>query len=84
MIRMKNPPPKEHALESTPYIISTLLEIINSGIIVSNLEQRIVFINKKAALMFNVDREYLVGEKLEVLFMEEDRHIFLPNIPRDH
>lgn len=70
----------ENSIKSPPEMIKRLLEIINSGIIVSDLSHRIIFINKKAASLFGTERECLNGEKLESLFMEEDRQIFLPNI----
>lgn len=69
-------------LKSPPEMITKLLEIINSGIVVSNLYNKIIFINRKAASIFGSNRSSLKGEDLSTLFMEEDREIFLPNILR--
>ncbi len=61
-------------------IVSSILEIINSAILLVNADGQIVVANSKAAKMFGVPREKLEGNLLSGLFMPDDRAIFLPNI----
>ncbi len=57
-----------------------LLDSIPASFCLTDIHTRILYLNQQAELFFGYTRESLEGERLRILFLEEDLIYFLPNI----
>ena len=57
-----------------------LLDSIPASFCLTDIHTRILYVNQQAELFFGYTREELEGERLRILFLEEDLIYFLPNI----
>jgi PAS domain S-box-containing protein len=57
-----------------------LLDSIPASFILTDIHTRILYVNQQAELFFGYRKDELEGERLRVLFLEEDLLHFLPNI----
>jgi PAS domain S-box-containing protein len=57
-----------------------LLDSIPASFILTDIHARILYVNQQAEVFFGYSKEELEGERLRVLFLEEDLLYFLPNI----
>jgi len=57
-----------------------LIEIIKTGVILTDIKATIRFANDLALKLLNHSRQSLIGNPLEMIFMPDDREIFLRNI----
>ncbi len=57
-----------------------VLDSIPASFCLTDIHTRILYVNQQAELFFGYPREELEGERLRVLFLEEDLIYFLPNI----
>jgi PAS domain S-box-containing protein len=57
-----------------------LLDSIPASFCLTDIHTRILYVNQQAELFFGYSREELEGQRLRVLFLEEDLPYFLPNI----
>jgi PAS domain S-box-containing protein len=57
-----------------------LLDSIPASFCLTDIHTRILYVNQQAELFFGYTREALEGERLRILFLEEDLIYFLPNI----
>lgn len=57
-----------------------LLDSIPASFILTDIHTRILYVNQQAELFFGCAREELEGQRLRILFLEEDLIYFLPNI----
>jgi PAS domain S-box-containing protein len=57
-----------------------LLDSIPVSFCLTDIHTRILYVNQQAELFFGYTREELEGERLRILFLEEDLIYFLPNI----
>jgi len=57
-----------------------LLDSIPASFILTDTHTRILYVNQQAELFFGYAKEELEGERLRILFLDEDLLYFLPNI----
>ena len=57
-----------------------LLDSIPASFCLTDIHTRILYANQQTELFFGYTKEELEGERLRVLFFEEDLIYFLPNI----
>jgi len=57
-----------------------LLDKIQVGFLLTDIHSKILYANRKSEKLFGYDRKELDGQRLRVLFLEEDQIYFLPNI----
>ena len=67
---------------SNTRILSCILDAINSGIIILNAEEDIVFLNSKACRFLQEDETGLLKRHVSSIFLPDDRDILVPNILR--
>ena len=63
-------------LKSRPQV----LDAVQVGFILTDVHSKIVFTNRYTERLFGYPRDEIVGERLRILFLEEDLTYFLPNI----
>ncbi len=61
-------------------MLSCILDAVNSGIVILDQEERIVFLNSKAQQLLRIDPAIMKGRHLSRLFLQDDREILVPNI----
>ncbi len=57
-----------------------VLDSIPASFCLTDIHTRILYVNQQAELFFGYTREELEGERLRILFLEEDLIYFFPNI----
>ncbi len=57
-----------------------ILDSIPASFCLTDIHTRILYVNQQAELFFGYTREELEGERLRLLFLDEDLIYFLPNI----
>ncbi len=66
----------------SPGLISNLVEILKTGILLTDNHGWIRFTNHLANGLLGYPQDYLNGKSIETLFLPEDTRVFLPNILR--
>ncbi|MCX5805141.1 MAG: PAS domain S-box protein [Proteobacteria bacterium] len=61
---------------------SKLLEIVKTGIVLTDIEGHIRFANNLAGEMLGYSKDFLKGKSIKMFFLPEDTAIYLPNIMR--
>lgn len=56
------------------------LDFIQEGFIIADIHSKIIYTNHYTERLFGYTREELEGERIRILFLEEDLTYFLPNI----
>jgi len=64
----------------SPVLITNLIDVLKTGIILTDKQGIILFCNHLAAELLDYAPEGLTGQSIELLFLPEDTRIFLPNI----
>ena len=64
----------------SPGLISNLVEILKTGILLTDNGGWIRFTNHLANFLLGYPKDYLNGKSIEALFLPEDTRVFLPNI----
>ena len=67
-------------IQYSPKVIGEILSIVHNAVFLLDMEDRILFVNRKMEKMFKVDTAQLIGMHFEELFMPDDREIMAPNI----
>jgi PAS domain S-box-containing protein len=57
-----------------------LFDSIPASFCLTDIHTRVLYVNQQAELFFGYSRDELEGERLRILFLEEDLIYFLPNI----
>ncbi|MFB3884893.1 MAG: nitrogen regulation protein NR(II) [Thermodesulfobacteriota bacterium] len=57
-----------------------VLDFIQMAVILTDMHSKIVFTNRYTERLFGYPREEIEGQRLRILFLEEDLTYFLPNI----
>ncbi|HUL31953.1 MAG TPA: PAS domain-containing protein, partial [Thermodesulfobacteriota bacterium] len=58
----------------------SFLDLVQVGFILTDAHSKILFANRFTEHLFGYAREEIEGERIRVLFLEEDLSYFLPNI----
>ncbi len=64
----------------SPGLINNLVEILKTGILLTDNRGWIRFTNHLANILLGYPQDYLNGKSIEALFLPEDARVFLPNI----
>ncbi len=57
-----------------------ILDFIQEGFIITDSHSKIIYSNHYTERLFGYTREELEGQRIRILFLEEDLTYFLPNI----
>ncbi len=57
-----------------------ILDFIQEGFIITDIHSKIIYTNHYTERLFGYSREELKGQRIRILFLEEDLTYFLPNI----
>lgn len=57
-----------------------ILDFIQEGFVITDIHSKIIFTNHYTERLFAYTREELIGQRIRILFLEEDLAYFLPNI----
>jgi PAS domain S-box-containing protein len=66
----------------SPGLISNLVEVLKTGILLTDNQGWIRFANHLANGLLGYPQDYLNGKSIETLFLPDDARVFLPNILR--
>ena len=69
-----------NSISWSPGLISNLVEILKTGILLTDNQGWIRFTNHLANVLLGYPQDYLNGKSIETLFLPEDTRVFLPNI----
>lgn len=69
-----------NAISWSPHLITNLIEVLKTGILLTDKQGRIRFTNQLAVELLGYPQEGLNGKSIELLFLPEDTKFFLPNI----
>lgn len=64
----------------TQNLSNALIEIVKTGIVLTDAEGIIRFTNNMASELFGYERGFFKGKPINMLFLPDDIHILLPNI----
>jgi len=67
-------------IKYSPQIIGEILNIVHNAVFLLGTDNRIIIANTQMEKMFKSQSEQLIGFEFEMLFVPEDRAIFVPNI----
>jgi len=67
-------------IQYSPKVIGEILSIVHNAVFLLDMEDRILFVNRKMEKMFKADASQLIGMHFVELFMTDDREIMAPNI----
>lgn len=69
-----------NSLSWSPNLITSLVEVLKTGILLTDNQGLIRFTNLLATDLLGYSREELIGKSIEIFFLFEDTRVFLPNI----
>jgi PAS domain S-box-containing protein len=69
-----------NSISWSPGILNNLVEILKTGILLTDSQGWIRLTNHLADLLLGYPKDYLNGKSIETLFLPEDIRVFLPNI----
>ena len=69
-----------NSISWSPGLINNLVEILKTGILLTDNQGWIRFTNHLANVLLGYPQDYLNGKSIETLFLPEDTRVFLPNI----
>ena len=69
-----------NSISLSPGLINNLVEILKTGILLTDNQGWIRFTNHLANVLLGYPQDYLNGKSIETLFLPEDTRVFLPNI----
>ncbi len=64
----------------SPNLVTNLIEVLKTGILLTDKQGEIRFTNHLATELLGYPQDDLNGRTIEILFLPEDTHVFLPNI----
>ena len=73
---------KPNPVSWTQKLTSKLIEVVKTGILLTDKEGKILFANRLASDFLGYQKNLLRGKNISTLFLPEDEDIFLPNIMR--
>jgi PAS domain S-box-containing protein len=69
-----------NSISWSPGLINNLVEILKTGILLTDNQGGIRFTNHLANVLLGYPQDYLNEKSIETLFLQEDANVFLPNI----
>jgi len=71
---------KERGISITPGFLHRAIDLIENGIIITDVFGTMLFLNKKARQLFGYSMRASIGKSIGMLFLADDLAYFLPNI----